>query len=507
MTINEEKCHALIIDPCLSMHSLPTLKFVFCSIFCLILLQPDRALAQNNPAPPANVYPDTLEIEEPEFEFDFAADFGLSRIEDSDGEKRRYFASALMPEFYYGPYSGGLLLKLHLSTSNGTTREEDYDSANDYLSIIRFLQYSEKGEAGYYGRFGELEEATLGFGQFINLYQNSISLDEQKRGLEFDYNAGHFLIESIYSNVLEPEVFGLRGAVFPLAADPLSRYQQLAVGLSIAGDLSDQGTRVNEELPGAPFLLQDVIDAGVETGVGRDDGRIFMAGVDASLPVFVTESSAGLAYAELSKIFNYGFGVGVGTQGTWNFPDRHRLQAQIEQRLMGKKYLPNYFNPLYEVLRLQQVGIPVADGDDLEALNSKRNTLNAQSKIRFGSLVSMTWRWKRMVRVIWSFENSWNVKNSGWFHFDGRVKSRDLPVYIRLRFDILRSEALEDVAISGNNLNFFRFEGAYSVFRMLMLGLGFRNSYEPQFENGVPIGLKKRLRIEPKFILVIPPRG
>ena len=472
------------------------------SVLCLIALQTGQAWAQNNPPP--SVLSDSLLEEEYEFRFDFAGDFGLSRIEESDGAKQRYFATAIMPEFFYGPFSAGLLFRLHLHARRLSSRKEDYDSANDYLSLIRYLQYAEKGDPGYYARFGELEDATLGFGQFINLYQNSISLDEQKRGFEVNYNAGHYLVEAIYSNLLAAEVFGVRGAFFPLAEDPISRYKQLSVGASLAGDLSSQGTQINTELPGAPFLIETVTDPAINTGVGVDDGRLLMAGLDASLPVFVTETSAALAYAGLSKIFNYGSGLGVGLQGTWNLPEDLRLQMQLEQRLLGKRYLPNYFNPLYEAARLQQVGIPVEDGDDLDGLNSKRNSLNAQTKVRFGSYVTMAWRWKRIFRLRWSFEHSWNLKDSGWFHFDTRIQSPEVPVYLRLRFDNVKTTSLQDIAISGNNLNFLRFETAFRVMSMLMLGIAVRNSFEPEFREGIPVGLKKRRRIEPKFVFTLP---
>ena len=485
---------------------MPRLAVTYASLACaLCLLGVDDRTARAQNAPPAiETAPDTVAATVVIPLFDVSGDVGLSRIEDVGGVKRRYFATAFMPEFFYGPWSGGLLLRMHVLMSRGTTRKEDYDSANDYLSLIRYVQYAEKGDPGYYVRFGELEEATMGFGKFINLYNNSISLDEQKRGLEFEYNAGHYQIEALYSNVLAPEVFGLRGAVFPLADDPISRYKQLSVGLSLAGDLSDLGTLVNIEVPGAPYLYEAADLPGVLTAVGVDDGRLLMAGIDASLPVFVTESSAGLAYGELSKIFKYGAGLGIGFQGTWHLPDELLMQLQVEQRLMGRQFLPNYFNPLYEAARLQHITIPVEDGEDLDGLNGKRNILRAQTKVRLGSYFTMYWHWKRTLRLRWSFENAWNLKDSGWFHLDVRVKSPELPVYLRLRFDQLKTESLQDVTISGNNLNFLRFETAVRVASMLMLGLAVKNSFEPEFRDGIPVGVKKRRRIEPKFVFVLP---
>lgn len=489
---------------------MPRLRHIttrLCSVFCLILLHSSPVFGQEPNTPPTDVLPDSMAMEPPQMEFDLAFDVGVSGIENSLGKREQFFSTAVMPELYYGKYSAGLLLRMHVKLKDRTTRKEDYDSFSDFLSLIRFVQYAEKGDEGYYARFGELEETTMGFGQFINLFHNSISLDDQKRGIEVNYRTPDYLIEGIYSNVLAGEVFGLRGAYFPLAQDPLSDYRLVSVGVSLAGDLSNLGTLVNIEVPGAPFVVDALTDInGVRTAVGNDDGKLLMGGIDISMPVFVTETSTGLAYAEVSKIFGHGMGIGAGFTGDWELPDNLRLDIQFEQRYMGKQFIPNYFNSLYEALRLQTIGIPVDGEDDIEALNTRRNILLGQTKGRLGSYFTMGWKYKRMWRFRWSFEHAWNVKNSGWFHFDVKVKSPELPVYLRLRFDQLKTTELEDLATTGNNLNFFRLETAIRVMRYLMVGFGLRNSYEPDFHEGIPIGLKKRRRIEPKFILVIPPK-
>ena len=111
--------------------------------------------------------------------------------------------------------------------------------------------------------------------------------------------------------------------------------------------------------------------------------------------------------------------------------------------------------------------------------------------------------WDRTVRLQWSLENDWNRKDNSWLHVDLRVKSDDLPVYFRLQFDKLETETLEDVTISGDKLRFFRLETAVRVIDMLMLGFGVRTSFEPSFSEGIPTGLERRLRIEPKFIFTL----
>ena len=479
---------------------------IISSTLCFILLLHTPALAQQPEATPPEEF--LNEQEPPEayrLEYELSFDIGLTSIENSEGNKENFFAGAFKPEFFYGPYSGGLFLRTHIHTKDRTFRPEDYDSFGDFLSIIRYFQYADKDSMGYYVRFGEFEDATMGFGQFISFFQNSISLDNQKRGIEFQYKTERYVVEALFSNLIAAEVFGLRGAYYPFIDQPFKKYKKVAVGLSLSGDLSNKGTLVNTELPGAPFLVDDLTDdAGVRTAVGKDDGRILMTGLDISLPMFETPFSYVLTYAELSKILGHGMGLGIGFKGNWNPADDWDLEMQLEQRYLGKEYIPNYFSSVYEAVRLQDIGIPVEEMDeDLPALNTLRNFLIAEDSGRLGSYVNMSIRWARTVRLIWSFENDWNNRDNSWLHVDFRLRSSDLPVYIRLQFDALETETLEDLQISGDKLNFFRLETAVRVIDQLMLGFGIRTSFEPSFSEGIPTGLKRQRRIEPKFILTL----
>ena len=476
---------------------LPQNRFL-CALFCLIMLHSYPIFAQvSSSSELANT-----EDEEPAvFEYELGFEAGLSSIENADGGKDQFFATAFMPEFSYGPWSGGLLMKLHLHTKDFNARNEDYDSFKDVLNIIRFVQYSEKEIPGTYARFGDLEEATLGFGQFINQYRNSISLDDQKRGFEFMYTADKYSVEAIFSNFYAPEVYGLRAAYFPNSTNIFSHFRSLSFGASLSGDFSDQGTLINPLIPGAPYLVEPV-DM-VETAVGVNDEKITMVGFDVSMPVFVSDETSALVYGELSKIINHGSGIGIGMRGRWNFPDKKaRIEGQFEQRIMGKSYLPSYFNSLYEVARLEKISIPVETlEEDLAASNSQRNILTSLDKVRYGSYISFGWRWNRTVRFRTSYQHSWNLKNSGWWHVDARVRSADLPFFLRLTFDVLERQSIMDVTDTGDKLSSFRVEVAYRVYKPLLIGFGFRNSFEPEFQNGTPIGLSKRQRIEPKFVL------
>ncbi len=484
---------------------MPHLCYIAWLIALSVTLSVAPAAAQITHFIPSESDVDSTLLIAPQLGYDTDFDVGVSRIENADGKRNPYFATALLPEFSYGLFSGGLLFKLHYNLKGGGTRKEDYDTFSDFLSIIRYVQYAEKREGERYARFGELEDATLGYGQFINFFRNSTSLDNQKRGLEGYYRIGNFQAEAVYSNILAAEVYGLRGSYKPFFSDPSHRWQFLDVGVSLAGDLSRQGALVNPDIPGVPFLTDPSLQRpGVlDTPVGDRASRIAMVGVDFGLPMLTTETSQTLAYLELAQILDYGRGVAVGVLGDWMLENNLRLSAQLEQRLLGKQYLAGYFNTLYEVERYRRVGLD-ADGETVDALNTKQNLLLSYDRARLGTYLSMSWRFKRALQFTWSYEHIWNQNNNGWFHLDARVKSKDLPVYIRFSFDQVRAEPIQAQTSTGRNITLLRFDGAYQFYKYLMLGFGFRHSYEPVFDRGIPTGLKRRRRVEPRMRVVVP---
>ncbi len=477
-----------------------------CCILCLILLAARPASGQITHAIPTESGIDSTRLIDPALGYDTDFDVGVSRIESASGEKNQYFATALLPEFSYGMFSGGLLLKLHLNIRSGDLRKEDYDAFDDYLSIVRYVQYAEKHEGDRYARFGELEDATLGYGQFINFFRNSLSLDSQKRGLEGYYRIGNVGLEAVYSNILAAEVYGLRASYKPFYVDEQHRWRMLDVGVSVAGDVSRQGAFVNPDIPGVPFLYDPLLQRPgiLETPVGRDAGRIAMAGIDLGLPLMQSDDAQALTYVELSKIFDYGMGAAVGVLGAWRVEDGVRVETQIEQRLLGKRYLANYFNALYEVERFRFIGVSGEDGERIDAINTKQNLLLAEDAVRVGSYISMAWRFKRAVRLTWSYEHVWNGGRDGWFHLDARIKSNDLPIYLRLSYDQVRAAPLRERTSTGNNITLFRIDAAYRFFKYVMLGFGFRHSYEPVYDLGIPTGLQRRRRVDPRFRFVLP---
>lgn len=449
-------------------------------------------------APPSTTY---------EFEFGFDLGIGTSRIENTDGKDLRYQLFALMPEFSYGPWTGGL--QVNFRTRKRSLRDEDFDDAGDYLAWLRFLQYGEKDEGETYARIGALDAARFGYGQHINSFTNTVSLDEPQTGIVFDHRVGPYQIETMFANIVDPGVMGARAAYQPFdeaLVTPQLNFNDLTIGVSLSGDVNEDGASINEANPGEPFFLGTAVPDSVgilDPQPGTDDGSIWILGVDAGLPFKLADQTTGIAFVEASHILRYGLGGSFGVRGITRLPNRSRLNTQVEILLLGKEYLPNYFNGLYVADRIRTLSINAGD-ETVEAVNTKRNRLAGEHDFRLGSRASLRYRYQRKVRVNTSYEQIWTRKNSGWFHLDLRFQAPEWPYHVRVSYDRVNVGSVSDLFKLSRANALGRLEVAYRVLDFLRLGFGVKQSFEAQVQDGLVVGQTKKTRIEPQFIFSLP---
>ena len=132
--------------------------------------------------------------------------FGATFI---DGEA--YYLVCFTPEVAFGQLGVGLDLNLRFNTQ-GKLRMGDYVHFEDYLRIIRYVRWAQKGDP-LYVRVGQLDYSLLGHGSIIYDYRNSASYDMRRTGIELDLNWEKFGLESIYSDITGRGLLGLRGYV------------------------------------------------------------------------------------------------------------------------------------------------------------------------------------------------------------------------------------------------------------------------------------------------------
>ncbi|MFT5142060.1 MAG: hypothetical protein ACI84D_000671 [Thalassolituus oleivorans] len=433
---------------------------------------------------------------------DFDVEVGPVSFEDADGGEENYLSSVFLPSFSRGMWTCGARLKLRLNGSG--FRSEDYDSFADILSIARFVQYGAQApreEAGQnlYGRFGELEEVRLGYGQLISEYRNTVSFDNPTIGIEGSRSFKNTLFSGMYSSITSPGIFGMRGAYWPYQTDASSRLREMVVGMTIAGDLSTEGRLVNPDAAGVPYVAEDSFQNPlVGIGPGRSGGVLLMASVDAGLPLHVEQLDELLVYSSLSKIMGFGSGLSLGLNGRTRKGDV-QMAGWLEARVSGKQYLPNYFNALYELERAEGASIDLGEGTTLPAFQTKRNKLAGQDDTLLGTFIAFEASVRGRYRLRTSFDETWNKASAGWFHIDFRLRDRALPYEVRFMFDRINVGGVKDIWSGDSKDGFLRIDFAHVVWKNVLLGFRFRQSFEPVERLGRIVGHAKQTRIGPNF--------
>ena len=444
--------------------------------------------------------PETLDLTALSFEMD--TEIGLLSIDNSDGDGERYLSSVFAPVFSKGILSAGLRLRYRWN-QNGV-RDEDYDELADFMAMLRFLQYSEKDAVGSYIRVGDLDLAQIGYGQFVNKYRNTLSLDTPETGVLADYSTPALKFEGLFSNIISPEVYAFRGSFSPFLSDIGSKRQNMSFGFTLAGDLSEDARLVNSQRNAKAFV-RDEAPLGADTlGIGSTEqlSPLTMIAFDVGLPIKSSRFDQVEAYAEMGNILGFGSGLGIGIQADKK-RDHIEWKGWFEQRLLGREYLPSYFNSRYEVDRIRKTTVTLADDSQIEAIQTKRSLLRDRDKVEFGSFGGMEIRFTRHYRLRWSLEHSWSRKGSGWFEIDFRVTDPTLPFQFRFVFDRVNMDSLNDIIFGANENGLVRMEMAYLFKKHLLMGFRYRQSFENIESLGGIVGQKKRTRIEPALIIHI----
>ncbi len=301
-----------------------------------------------------------------------------------------YYLVNFEPEVAFGNFGIGLDVNLRFD-SNGKLRP-DYNSFSDYLRLIRYARWAQKG-APLYVRVGELDNALLGHGFIMEGYQNSSSYDLRKTGMELDLNFNQFGIESMTSDLAHAGITGVRGYVKPLK---LTTLEKIPV--------------VNNFEIGATYVTDRAQNADV--AVDPSNGNILIGnamsiyGFDAGLPLLAYKTVKSTLFFDYAKIVNYGNGAAVGIDFRFSGMGLMTVNAKYERQFNGDQFIPSYFNALYELDRFTVVG---------NSFRSKADSLTTVTKNQgnYGSLVIGI---LNTFKIIGNYQAPVGVKNAGFFH-------------------------------------------------------------------------------------------
>ncbi len=389
--------------------------------------------------------------------------FGATFI---DGEA--FYLINITPEVAFGQLGVGLDLNLRFNTK-GKLRTGDYNEFEDYLRIIRYVRWAQKGDP-FYTRVGQLDYSLLGHGSVVYNYRNGASYDMRRTGIELDFNFDKYGFESMYSDISGKGLLGLRTYVKPLK---LTNYEKVPVinnfeiGLTYARDLNEHA---------------DI------TSVDSTGRGLTVMGFDLGLPIISYSKIKSTLYFDYAKIVNYGQGTSVGINLFFSGLGLVEMRGKYELRFNGERYLPAYFNALYE-----------HDRYDIVSNRSKSDTLKnvAYNRSYFGELIISI---LNSFNIIAAYQAPFDTKNEGLLHAELRLPEV-FGIIVRGAFDKTK---IGRVFIL-DNYSILSAEIGYKPVKYLLVSTLYQQTYSNRNRDGSlrsDGSFIKQIRVEPKVSLI-----
>ncbi len=244
---------------------------------------------------------------------------GLTFI-DVDDETIPFYQIELAPNFDFGKIGLGLDLTFLYNPDEGIRAEngEKWDSFGDYLRTIRYVRYGHLRES-IYGRYGALDYVTIGYGLLMDGYSNY-----DRRGLRAQLNQPFGGIDILLNNLAEPELYGTRFYLNPLASTGMMLLHRLQVG--------------------ATYL----IDTNPDPMSGGEENFIAY-GLDASLPLIRRSHLFMGLYDQLGFIQASGSNTDTASGNAVGVRiELMKIPFRLEYRVLGENFQPVPFDYTYE---------------------------------------------------------------------------------------------------------------------------------------------------------------
>ena len=383
--------------------------------------------------------------------------FGATFI---DGEA--FYLINITPEVAFGQLGVSLDLNLRFTTK-GKLRTGDYNKFEDYLRVIRYVRWAQKGDP-FYTRVGQLDYSLLGHGSIIYNYRNSASYDLRRTGIELDLNFDTFGFESMYSDITDRGLLGMRGYVKPLKFTSFGKVpviNNFEVGATYARDLS---------------TVADITSADTS---GRG---LTIIGFDLGLPILSYSILKSTLYFDYAQIIHYGHGTSVGVNMNYSGLGLVDLRGKYELRFNGVHYMPAYFDALYEHERFDPVR-RLSKSDMLDTVGANRGY--------YGELIISI---LNSFNIIAGYQAPFDSKNEGLLHAELRLPEVS-GIVVRGAFD----KAKIGRAFILDNYSLLSAEIGYKPAKYLLVSMLYQQTYSNRNPDGSFI---KQIRVEPKVSLV-----
>lgn len=463
-----------------------------------------------------------------------AAGLGFTAIDGGEGQGE-FLLLQLQPEFDLGAIGAPQLgfgidapLRFQLAGGDSTRsalsfRKEDYDDTNEILAVLRYVRYGQKnGAEALYARFGALDFARIGYGGLVESYRNEVGEDARQRGGALDLDLGGVGFESLYGTFSEAGVYAGRAFVRPLrlTGGEAGGWNDITVGVTLAGDLNPESGFVNADTTGQPFLLNRT-DEGAPTADGllttADRGRLRAIGVDIGLQIAANPLFQTGLYANVNRLSDGGpdaaTGGGLGVLFSFTPPQgtATRVDVRLEAVLNGAGYQPSTFNAFYEVDRLIAVDSVVVATDPVSGaatyatrFQSRRNVLAAQPR-QGGLIGQLSGVLGGVLLLNGRYQQLFDAGSTGWLHMGADLMIPGGRAFARAGLDRwnIGGDQMTNTDPEGKSFQLQAQAGVY-VLPTLMIGGIAQRAFSPVYNAGEVVDYLRQDRIEPVIQFVMP---
>jgi hypothetical protein len=393
----------------------------------------------------------------------FTGGMGLTMI---DGKP--YFLLQLTPELRFSKLGVGL--DVSLLVNNDGIRKEEWKPASKMMRLVRYVSWGNRTDK-FYTRVGALDATTLGNGFLMNNYSNRADDLNRKIGMELNLKfpwgeaPTMFGLQSMVSNFDRAEIYGLRGFVCPLSGTGIPVIKGFEIG----------GTVVSDADPDQDKTTKDAVTA---------------FGADLGLPIINTSLLGTRIYYDFGKIKDFGKGNAVGISALLSFPGNAvTLGAKLEQRFLGKRFIPQYFDMFYEVDRYRVMdSIPVW----------KSAWLNGVTEARNGTYGEISGNVLGKVRIMGSGYKTRGADSSGILHIEATAPDLIPKGDVRAYYDQKKIQSLSDLFAKKENM-LLTADVGYQAYWKLWMYLTYQVTYEKQNDDSYLTRKKFSTRLALKF--------
>ncbi len=392
----------------------------------------------------------------------------------------------LTPDIGFKKFGLGLDLNLEF-TPDGKLRDENYKTASQVLSIIRYVRYGQKKD-NIFAKIGMVDYYTLGQGNLIYMYTNSASFDNRKTGFNLDIDFDKWGFESMYSDFASGGVGGIRGYVRPLRLSSGSAkipvLSDLEIGLSFAGDFNNKAKVLPVVNP----------NTGMLTGF-EEKGSMTGFSFDLGLPIVNNDLVSLDLYTNYTKMVDFGSGVNTGFMLSLKGLGLVTLSTKFERRFNEGKYLPNYFDALYEIERYRETsGVPSGKAMALDGITETDNGW-------FGALRADVLNY---ATVYGSYQRLDKTPNSGILQLKADLSPKDGSYVLYAGYDKTGIQSESELFTTDERSHAY-IEAGYKPYKFLIVSLVYHWTFLPIWDSSNKvIGYEPQKRIEPRVSFVMP---